>query len=129
TIVDGFVAVNSLGPALDFDPVKCKPSLGSEWGQGWMSGSPLMPIALGVVYRVSQLVTKPIIGVGGISSGIDAVKFLMAGAIAVQVCTAAISGGPNTYGKIAQEISDWLDENNYNNISEIQGKYLKDRRK
>lgn len=125
SIVDGFVAVNSLGPALDFDPVKCKPSLGSAWGQGWMSGSPILPIALAVVYRISQIVTKPILGVGGISTGEDAIKFLMAGASAVQLCTAAIAGGPSAYGRVAQEISAWLDENGYDNLKEIKGKYLK----
>ena len=55
----------------------------------YVSGPPLMPIALGLVYRLSEIAAKPIIGVGGISSGIDAVKFLMAGASLVQVCTAA----------------------------------------
>ena len=63
------------------------------------------------------------IGVGGISSGIDAVKFIMAGASLVQVCTAAITGGPSVYGKISAEISDWLDSNGYSSLSEIKGKY------
>ncbi len=123
SIVDGFVAVNSIGPALDFDPVKCRPSLGSEWGQGWLSGPPLMPIALGLVYRLSEIAAKPIIGVGGISSGIDAVKFLMAGASLVQVCTAAIHGGPATYGQIASGLSEWLDSNGYASIAEIRNMY------
>ncbi len=123
--VDAFVAVNSLGPALDFDPVKCRPALGSEWGQGWMSGPPLMPIALAVVHRLSMAVKKPIIGVGGITTGEDAVKFLMAGASAVQVCTAAIHEGPSVYGRIADEINTWLDANNYSEIKEIIGLYRK----
>ena len=56
--VDAFVAVNSYGPALDFNPSLCRRSLGSEWGQGWMSGPPLLPIALGIVYRISRIVSK-----------------------------------------------------------------------
>jgi len=122
-IVDAFVAVNSFGPALDFDPVKCRPALGSSWGQGWMSGPPLQPIALGIVCSLSRIVKKPIIGVGGISSGEDAVKFMMAGASAVQVCTAAIKEGPSAYGRIAGEINSWLDVNGYNSVDEIIGKY------
>lgn len=125
SIIDGFVAVNSYGPALDFNPVRCKPSLGSDWGQGWMSGPPLLPIALGIVCRLSRIVSKPIIGVGGISTGEDAVKFIMAGASLVQVCTAAISEGPAAYGRIATEIGEWLDTNGYSSLSEIQGLYLK----
>ena len=124
SIVDGFVAVNSFGPALDFDPARCRPSLGSDWGQGWMSGPPLMPIALGIVCTISRIVSKPVIGVGGITNGIDAVKFIMAGASLVQVCTAAIKEGPGTYGKIASEISDWLEEHGYTSIAEIKNKYL-----
>ncbi len=122
--VDGFVAVNSYGPALDFDPKQCKKALGSDWGQGWMSGPPLFPIALGIVCRLARVLSKPIIGVGGITSGEEAVKLIMAGASLVQLCTSAIFEGPGAYGRIAAEISAWLDENGYNNISEIQGKYL-----
>ncbi len=121
--VDAFVAVNSYGPALDFNPSLCRKSLGSEWGQGWMSGPPLLPIALGIVYRISKIVGKPVIGVGGISSGIDAVKFIMAGASLVQVCTAAIREGPSVYGSISLEISQWLESNGYNSLLEIKGKY------
>jgi dihydroorotate dehydrogenase len=124
-IVDGFVAVNSLGPALDFNPVTCKPSLGSEWGQGWLSGPPILPIALAVVYRLSGITEKPIIGVGGITTGEDAVKFLMAGASLVQVCTAALKEGPSAYGRIALEINDWMEQNSYNTIEQIKGKYRK----
>jgi dihydroorotate dehydrogenase len=122
-IVDAFVAVNSFGPALDFDPIKCKPSLGSSWGQGWMSGPPLLPIALGIVCSLSRIVKKPIIGVGGITTGEDAVKFMMVGASLVQVCTAAIKEGPSAYGRIAGEINSWLDQNGYSSTSEIIGKY------
>ena len=123
-IVDGFVAVNSFGPALDFKPEKASPSLGSDWGQGWLSGPPLQPIALGIVCRLARVLKKPIIGVGGISSGADAVKFLMAGASLVQVCTEAIHKGPGAYGRIAGELSDWLDENGYDGIRDIRNKYI-----
>ena len=58
SIVDAFVAVNSFGPALDFDPSQCRPALGSRFGQGWMSGAPLMPIALWIVCRLSMIVSK-----------------------------------------------------------------------
>ncbi|HAK45656.1 MAG TPA: diguanylate cyclase [Spirochaeta sp.] len=122
--VDGFVAVNSFGPALDFNPVKAAPSLGSDWGQGWLSGPPLLPIALGIVCRLAGIVSKPIIGVGGITCGTDAVKFLMAGASLVQLCTTAIHEGPSAYGRIAAEISDWLDDNGYSSIDDIKNLYL-----
>ncbi|MBN1836788.1 MAG: hypothetical protein JW820_13115, partial [Spirochaetales bacterium] len=42
--VDGFVAVNSVGPALDFDPESGRPFLGSPDGRGWLSGSAILPV-------------------------------------------------------------------------------------
>ncbi len=123
--VDGFVAINSYGPVLDFDPENPVPLLGSDNGQGWLSGAPILPIALRIVHQISSVQEKPVIGVGGIFSGTDAIKFFMAGASAVQVCSAAIQYGHAIYGKIAAEMSKWLGEHNYNSLDEIRGLYRK----
>ena len=122
-LVDGFVAINSVGPALDFNPAAPRPRLGSSWGQGWLSGPPILPLALAFVFRVAQAQPKPVVGVGGIASGEDAAKFLMAGASLVQVCTAALQGGPGTYGRIARELDGWLDRHGYASVSDLQGRY------
>jgi dihydroorotate dehydrogenase (NAD+) catalytic subunit len=53
-----------------------------------LSGPAIKPIALRMVYQVAAAVDIPVIGCGGISNGLDAVEFLMAGATAVQVGTA-----------------------------------------
>lgn len=121
--VDGFAAVNSLGPCLDFDAEKNKPYLGSAYGQGWLSGPAIKPLALDIVYRLTRIVHKPVIGVGGISTGRDAAQFLMAGAAAVQVCTAALKGGPGTYGRIAAELKEWMRENRYASLQDLRGRY------
>ena len=63
-----------------------RPALG--WGAGGLSGPALKPVALKMVYRVAAAVDVPIIGCGGITSGEDAIEYLMAGASAVQVGTA-----------------------------------------
>jgi Pyruvate/2-oxoacid:ferredoxin oxidoreductase delta subunit len=68
-----------------------------------------------------RAVRIPVIGVGGISRGIDAVEMLMAGATAVQVCTAAILHGPGVFGKIAHELDTWLDEHGYATAAELRG--------
>ncbi len=44
-LVDGFVAINSYGPVLDFDPETADPLLGSDEGQGWLSGPGGAPTA------------------------------------------------------------------------------------
>ena len=55
---------------------------------GGMSGPAVKPIAVRMVYQVANAVNLPIIGMGGIQNGEDAVEFLMAGATAVSVGTA-----------------------------------------
>lgn len=121
--VDAFVAINSYGPVLDFDPADPRALLGSADGSGWLSGPPIRTIALNIVYRIAHAQSKPVIGVGGIESGLDAVKFLMAGASAVQVCSAAIRRGNSVYGTIAGGINRWLDEHGYSSVEEIVGLY------
>lgn len=122
--VDGFTCINSLGPGLSIDINHVKPNLGSKFGYGWLSGPALKPFALRSVFEVARVTGKPIIGVGGVSSGEDVIEFLMAGASLVGVCTAAILKGPAVYGKIAAEVSQWLDAHGYQRLEEIKGLYL-----
>jgi dihydroorotate dehydrogenase len=88
-----------------------------------MSGPPVLPLALSTVYRIAAVQPKPVIGVGGVSCGEDAIKFFMAGASLVQVCTAALRKGPGIYGKIAEEINSWLDLHGYSSLEDIRGLY------
>lgn len=122
---DGIVAINTLGPCLSIDIENAMPMLGSASGYGWLSGASIKPLAVRCVADIARTVTIPVIGVGGISSGRDAVEFIMAGASAVQVCTAAIVRGPNIYGVIADEISKFMRAKNYDSISDMRGKALK----
>jgi dihydroorotate dehydrogenase (NAD+) catalytic subunit len=83
---DAVVVANTiLGLAIDIETAQ--PRLGS--GMGGFSGPAFKPIALRLVWQVAQAVRIPVIGVGGIASAEDAVEFLMAGAVAVQVGTAS----------------------------------------
>ena len=122
---DGIVAVNSFGPALGIDIENG----GSLWmggkGYGWISGPALKPIALRAVYDIARTVDIPVLGVGGISRGTDVVEFMMAGASAVQVCTAAINKGPQIYGKIASELNAWMDAHGYTSLEQVKGLALK----
>ena len=98
----------------------CRTSGGSD-GYGWLSGPALKPLAIRCVRDIARAVPVPVIGVGGVSHGIDAVEMLMAGASAVQVCTAAILHGPGVFGRIARELDAWLDEHGYASADEIRG--------
>ncbi len=123
--VDAFCCINSFGPVLSIDVERIEPVLGSELGYGWISGSPLKPLALRSVFEVARATARPVIGVGGITSGRDVIEFFMAGASLVGVCTAAILRGPGVYGRIAQEAGRWLDHHGYRDISEVQGLYVR----
>ncbi len=127
SIVDGFVAINSVGPALDFDIETRRPLLGSADGRGWLSGRAILPVALHFVAAIASLTEKPVIGVGGIGKVEDVVKHLMAGASAVQVCSLAVLKGQEIYGKLASGLSDWMDSRGIGRLGEIIGLYLREK--
>ncbi len=123
---DAIVAINSFGPTLHFDIYTRKPFMGSEFGFGWLSGPPIKPLAVRAVFDIARNVSIPVIGVGGISTGKDAIEHIMAGAWAVGVCTQAIIEGKKAFGRIAQEINDELDKMGFSSIEEIRGLYIKE---
>ena len=88
---------------------------------GGVSGPAIKPIALKHVYDVANSVDVPIIGMGGISTGSDAVEFLLAGASAVAVGT-AIFADPLAPLKVISGINDYLEKNGFSSVSEIVGK-------
>jgi dihydroorotate dehydrogenase subfamily 1 len=118
---DGLVAINSFGPCLGVDIETGRMLMGSKEGYGWLSGPALKPLALRCVFDVARAVDLPIIGVGGITKGTDAIEFLMAGASAVGVCTAAILKGPQVYDKIVHGMNAWLDRHEYRSVTDVQG--------
>lgn len=118
---DGLVMINSFGPVMTIDTDTGLPIMGSKTGYGWLSGSPIHPLAVRCIYDASKSVNIPIIGVGGVTNGREVAEMFMAGASAVQVCTEAILKGPDIYGKIVKELNDFLDEKGYKDIEEIKG--------
>jgi len=97
------------------------PRLGGEDGYGWLSGPALRPLAVRCVHDVASAVDLPVIGCGGVSRGVDAIELFMAGASAVQVCTAAILRGPTVFGKIAAEVATWLANHGHASPAEVVG--------
>lgn len=123
--VDAFACINSFGPTLHIDIENAEPVLGSEFGYGWISGTPIKPLAVRCVFEVARRVSKPVIGVGGIATGKDVIEFFMAGASLVQICTAVLLRGHRIHKKIADETAKWLDDHGHADIHEVQGLYLK----
>jgi dihydroorotate dehydrogenase (NAD+) catalytic subunit len=87
---------------------------------GGLSGPAIKPIAVRMVYEVAQAVKIPIIGMGGIMSGEDAIEFMLAGASAVAVGT-AIFADPYAPLKVLDGINAYLDRHNISSVTEIIG--------
>ena len=89
-------------------------------GFGGVSGPGIKPIALRMVYEAARAVKIPVIGLGGIATGIDAAEFLIAGASAVEVGTANF-WDPQAPVRIAQELDRFLEEQNVANVADLIG--------
>lgn len=87
---------------------------------GGLSGPAVFPVAVRMVWQVANAVKIPVIGMGGVSSGHDAVELMMAGASAVQV-GAAIFTDPYAPVKIIDEMNEILDSKNILSVREIIG--------
>jgi len=88
---DGIAVMNTL-LGMSIDIRRRRPHLGNVFGG--LSGPAVKPVALRMVWQVAGAVKVPVIGIGGIMTGEDAVEFLMAGASAVQVGTACFIRPP-----------------------------------
>ncbi|WP_373844639.1 dihydroorotate dehydrogenase [Clostridium sp.] len=85
-----------------------------------LSGPAIKPIALRMVYEVSKVVNIPVVGIGGICSGQDALEFIMAGASAVQVGTANFIK-PDICLDIISGIEKYMEKEKIKNLDEIRG--------
>ncbi|MEM2874420.1 MAG: 4Fe-4S binding protein [Candidatus Hadarchaeales archaeon] len=121
---DGIVVAGPIGPGLSIDVESSMPVLGAPGGAGYVSGPPVKPIMLKRVADVSRSVNIPVIGCGGVYSGRDIVEYVMAGASAVQVSTAAILRGYKVYGFLADELVKFMRAKNYETLADMRGKAL-----
>ena len=85
---------------------------------GGVSGAGIKPIALRMVYEAAHAVKIPVIGMGGITCGRDALEFMCAGARAVQVGTANFTD-PLAIPRIIGEMNEWLDAHNISDVNQI----------
>lgn len=112
---DALAVINTLkGMAISLE--KRKPLLGNI--TGGLSGPCVKPVALRWVYELAGSVSVPIIGMGGIMNGRDALEFIAAGATAVAVGTSNFSD-PLSVPRILGEIKDWLIQNKIQSLHEL----------
>lgn len=114
---DSVSLINTLmGMAIDAE--KRKPLLSTV--TGGLSGPAIKPVALRMVWQVSQAISLPIVGLGGIMNATDAIEFLLAGATAIQVGTANFID-PTITEKIVLGIDEYLDRHNMESVTELIG--------
>lgn len=105
-----------LGMAIDVE--KRKPMLSTI--TGGLSGPCIRPIAVRMVWQVANAVKVPVVGLGGIASGRDAIEFLLAGATAVQIGTANFVD-PQVTVKAIDYIEDYLKRHQITSVRELIG--------
>jgi dihydroorotate dehydrogenase (NAD+) catalytic subunit len=115
--VDGITAINTVRVMM-IDVETQRPVLSHR--TGGLSGSAIRPIALRCVYELSEEFEVPIMGVGGISRWDHAVQFLLAGASAVQVGTAA-SGDYGLFTEIVEGIRGYMRRKDFRKVGEMTG--------
>ncbi len=99
---DGITAINTI-LGMDIDTRTAKPVFRRV--SAGLSGPAILPVALEAVWKISRIVDIPVLGVGGISSCDDAVKFFMAGAAGIQIGT-AIFYDPGLPGRIIDKLEE-----------------------
>lgn len=113
---DSLSLINTLlGMAVDVE--RRRPVLSTV--TGGLSGPAVRPVAVRMVWQVAKAVGIPVIGLGGITCGRDALEFIMAGATAVEIGTANFID-PTTAVRVRDEIAAYLERNKLT-LAEIRG--------
>jgi dihydroorotate dehydrogenase (NAD+) catalytic subunit len=115
---DGVVAINTLS-AMAINSELAQPVLANV--TGGLSGPAIKPVGLRCVYEIKSATELPIIGVGGILNGTDAVEYIMAGASAVQMGSGVYFRGKGIFKNVCNEISDFMKIHGYGSIEEMVG--------
>ena len=115
---DAVSLINTL-LGMKIDIHKRKPVLANN--TGGLSGPAIKPVAVRMVYQVAQAVNIPIMGLGGIVSGEDAIEFMLAGATTVSIGAGNFID-PYTSIKTIEGIEEYMKKYNIENISDIIGK-------
>ncbi|MCK4883908.1 MAG: dihydroorotate dehydrogenase, partial [Candidatus Diapherotrites archaeon] len=107
------------GPGMVIDIESAKPILSNK--VGGVSGPAIRPIAVRCVYDIFSEVNVPIIGVGGVTNGNDAIEMILAGATAVGIGTGVHYRGIEVFKKVSDEILQYMEKHNYSSIEEMRG--------
>jgi dihydroorotate dehydrogenase (NAD+) catalytic subunit len=111
-------AINTVR-GLSIEPKLRRPVLSN--GLGGLSGPAIRPVGVACVWQIYRKVGIPIVGVGGIASGRDALEYILAGARAVQVGTQVGWDGVGVFGRLVEELGAALDDAGFRGLEEAVG--------
>jgi dihydroorotate dehydrogenase (NAD+) catalytic subunit len=114
---DALCLINTL-QAMAIDARARRPAIGSVFAG--LSGPAIKPVALRMVYQVASQLDIPIVGCGGVTTGLDAVEFMLAGATAVQVGTASFAN-PRAPLDVLEGLQRYLAEQRVDDVRELIG--------
>jgi len=108
---------------MEIDVATRRPSLANI--TGGLSGPAIRPVALRMVYQTARKVKIPIVAVGGISSLLDVIKFLLAGASAVQIGTANFFD-PTICWRLLKELEEYLRKEGISDVKQLVGALIEE---
>jgi dihydroorotate dehydrogenase (NAD+) catalytic subunit len=114
---DAISVVNTI-PGLLIDVERRRPALG--FGTGGVSGPAILPVGVLATWRVRRAVGVPILGVGGVMTGGDALQYIIAGASLVGMGTAALRD-PRAPGRVVREVAAWCESHGIPRIADLVG--------
>ena len=128
---DAVALINTLNSitSVDLERMVARPIVGGLSTHGGYCGTAVKPIALNMVAEIArdpQTYRRPISGIGGICTWRDAAEFIALGAGSVQVCTAVMLNGFRIIDQMTQGLSQWMDQQGYERISDFCGKAIPD---
>jgi dihydroorotate dehydrogenase (NAD+) catalytic subunit len=115
---DGITAINTIS-GMVIDVKQKRPILTNKFGG--ISGPAIKPMGVKAVWNLYKSVKIPIIGVGGVNTGEDALEYIMAGASAVGIGSGVYYRGIDVFKKVNNEIISFMKENSCNGINEFIG--------
>jgi dihydroorotate dehydrogenase (NAD+) catalytic subunit len=114
---DAISVVNTI-PGLLIDVEQRRPALG--FGTGGVSGPAILPVGVLATWRVHRAVRVPILGVGGVANGRDALQYIMAGASLVGIGTAALRD-PRAPMRVVREMTSWCESHGVARVTDVVG--------
>lgn len=116
---DAISAINTVFPAMKIGLRTRRPVLSMKFGG--LSGAPIRPLAIAAIYQLRRLTKLPLIGIGGASTAEDVIEFLLAGATAVQIYTAAQVEGPSVFTELRIKLPALMEKMGISSVSALVG--------